>query len=84
MTRKIILALIEKHFYLNRRLKHFFSKIYFQNHEIQILRMTYNYVRILGKNVYKSAGLLNLQRIFMNHCHVQVIDLYLFLDLTVF
>ena len=42
------------------------------NHEIQILRMTYNYVRILGKNVYKSAGLLNLQRIFMNHCHVQV------------
>jgi len=42
------------------------------NHEIQILRMTHNYVRILGKNVYKSAGLLNLQRIFMNHCHVQV------------
>lgn len=40
--------------------------------EIQILRMTHNYVRVLGNEVFKAAGLLNLQRIFMNHCHVQV------------
>ena len=42
------------------------------DHEIQILRMTHNYVRKLGKNVFHSTGLINLQRIFMNHCHVQV------------
>ena len=42
------------------------------DHEIQILRMTHNYVRILGKDVFRLAGLLNLQRIFMSHCHVQV------------
>ena len=42
------------------------------DHEIQILRMTHNYVRILGKDVFHDAGLINLQRIFMNHCHVQV------------
>lgn len=42
------------------------------NHEIQILRMSGNYVRRLGKEVFKNAGLTNLQRIFMNNCHVQV------------
>ena len=42
------------------------------HHEIQILRMSGNYVRKLGKEVFKSAGLLNLQRIYMNNCHVQV------------
>lgn len=42
------------------------------DHEIQILRMTHNYVRIVEKAVFRSAGLLNLQRIFMNNCHVQV------------
>lgn len=42
------------------------------HHEIQILRMSGNYVRKLGKDVFKNAGLLNLQRIFMNNCHVQV------------
>jgi hypothetical protein len=42
------------------------------DHEIQILRMTHNYVRVLGSEVFKTSGLLNLQRIFMNHCHVQV------------
>ena len=42
------------------------------DHEIQILRMTHSYVRVLGNEVFKAAGLLNLQRIFMNHCHVQV------------
>ena len=44
--------------------------------EIQILRMTHNYVRVLGNEVFKAAGLLNLQRIFMNHCHVQVIYIF--------
>ena len=39
---------------------------------IQILRMSGNYVRKLGQEVFKNAGLLNLQRIFMNNCHVQV------------
>lgn len=34
--------------------------------------MSGNYVRKLGKEVFKSAGLLNLQRIYMNNCHVQV------------
>ena len=43
------------------------------DHEIQILRMTHNYVRKLEKNIFHSTGLINLQRIFMNHCHVQVI-----------
>ena len=38
----------------------------------QILRMSGNYVRRLGQEVFKNAGLLNLQRIFMNNCHVQV------------
>jgi hypothetical protein len=38
----------------------------------QILRMSGNYVRKLGREVFKNAGLLNLQRIFMNNCHVQV------------
>ena len=42
------------------------------DHEIQILRMTHNYVRKLEKNIFHSTGLINLQRIFMNHCHVQV------------
>ena len=42
------------------------------DHEIQILRMTHNYVRVLGNEVFMTAGLVNLQRIFMNHCHVQV------------
>ena len=42
------------------------------DHEIQILRMTHNYVRKLDKNIFHSTGLVNLQRIFMNHCHVQV------------
>lgn len=53
------------------------------NHEIQILRMTHNYVRNLGREVFKSAGLLNLQRIFMNHCHVQEIDSTAFRDLRI-
>ena len=39
---------------------------------LQILRMSGNYVRRLGQEVFKNAGLLNLQRIFMNNCHVQV------------
>ena len=34
--------------------------------------MSGNYVRKLGQEVFKNAGLLNLQRIFMNNCHVQV------------
>ncbi len=34
--------------------------------------MSGNYVRKLGREVFKNAGLLNLQRIFMNNCHVQV------------
>ena len=42
------------------------------DHEIQILRMTHNYVRVLGDEVFKNAGLLNLQRIFMDNCHMQV------------
>ena len=42
------------------------------HHEIQILRMGGNYVRVLGREVFKAAGLLNLQRIYMNNCHVQV------------
>ena len=42
------------------------------DHEIQILRMTHNYVRRLEKNIFHDTGLINLQRIFMNHCHVQV------------
>ena len=52
------------------------------DHEIQILRMTHNYVRVLGHEVFEAAGLLNLQRIFMNHCHVQV--RYIFDDLMHF
>ena len=46
------------------------------DHEIQILRLTHNYVRILGKDVFRAAGLLNLQRIFMSHCHLQVRSLF--------
>ena len=46
------------------------------DHEIQILRMTHNYVRKLEKNIFHSTGLINLQRIFMNHCHVQVYYCY--------
>ena len=42
------------------------------DHEIQILRMTDNYIRVLGDEVFKSAGLLNLQRIFMDNCHMEV------------
>ncbi len=42
------------------------------HHEIQILRMTGNYVTRLSREVFKSAGLLNLQRIFMNGCSIQV------------
>ena len=48
------------------------------DHEIQILRMTHNYVRVLGNEVFMTAGLVNLQRIFMNHCHVQVSDFLLY------
>ena len=31
-----------------------------------------NLVRRLGRDVFKNAGLLNLQRIFMSDCGVQV------------
>ena len=34
--------------------------------------MTDNYIRVLGDEVFKSAGLLNLQRIFMDNCHMEV------------
>ncbi len=57
------------------------------DHEIQILRMTHNYVRVLGPEVFKAAGLLNLQRIFMNHCAVQVrqtLDTYPVLRISLF
>lgn len=40
--------------------------------EVQILRMGGNYVRTLGAEVFKTAGLINLQRIYMNNCNVQV------------
>ena len=49
------------------------------DHEIQILRMTHNYVRVLGDEVFKNAGLLNLQRIFMDNCHMQVRSIIIFL-----
>ena len=54
------------------------------DHEIQILRMTHNYVRKLGKNVFHSTGLINLQRIYMNHCHVQVRHLFSFSNVDKF
>lgn len=53
------------------------------DHEIQILRMTHSYVRVLGNEVFKAAGLLNLQRIFMNHCHVQEIHSMAFKNLRI-
>ncbi len=34
--------------------------------------MSGNSVRKLGRDVFRSAGLLNLQRIFMSDCQIQV------------
>lgn len=51
--------------------------------DMQVLDLSGNYISTLGKEAFKSVGLLNLQRIFMSHARLQEIHRDAFRDLII-
>ena len=53
------------------------------NPETQILILDNNHLGHLEKDAFKSAGLLNLQKLELKSCHIEVIHEHAFRDLKI-
>ncbi|XP_059480962.1 leucine-rich repeat-containing protein 24-like [Neocloeon triangulifer] len=53
------------------------------NEDIQVLDINGNPIPVLSKDVFRSVGLLNLQRIYLRGCGIKEIDSTAFRDLTI-